>query len=278
MLSVRRAVSSMICRRERRWCRLSLFVLGLACLLGKTPADASDSLTLYMYYLPHRLTEDSGRQYDRFLEVLFDRTGLAIERKSAPLLRASNLFRQDQQSCIFPSNIRALKLDSVASRFGTSDTVDIVSLRLYTAKRQATAAALADFRPERVGYIRGSGAVHFLGENSDQYVPIASEEQLIRMLELDRIDAFLGHHPDTALALEDLDRPDALHVSPVAPDTLRFPITFVCHDSAVSRAFLKTVNSEIARMHASGVTRDIFGKHAEFEQPDEHTEEVPLTE
>ncbi len=278
MLPVRRAVSSMICCRERRWYRLLLFALGLVCLLGKAPASASDDLTLYMYYLPHRLTEDSGRQYDRFLEVLFERTGLTTERKSAPLLRASNLFRQDKQSCIFPSNIRALKLGAAASKFGTSDTVDVVSLRLYTAKRQEAGAALTDFRPERVGYIRGSGAVHFLGENADQYVPIASEEQLIRMLELDRIDAFLGHHPDTALALEDLDRPDALHVSPVAPDTLRFPITFVCHDSAASRTFLKTVNSEIARMHASGVTRDIFGKHAEFEQPDEHTEDVPLTE
>jgi len=171
-----------------------------------------------------------------------------------------------------------MRIGKLAETLLRSEQVDVVSLRLYTRKKRPDGVEIGDFAPERVGYIRGSGAVQPLGPNAERFVPIASEEQLIRMLELNRIDAFLGHHPDTALALEDLNKPDALHVSPLPVKNLRFKVTFICHDNAIGRRFVAAVNPLILKMRLDGRLRAILGKHAEFRLNDAPAPSGPLTE
>jgi len=252
--------------------------VGLAGPLPVPAALAADDITLYLNRLPHRLTAASGRQYDLFLNELFADSPLKVSLQMAPLTRSKTSFLGDPDSCLFPTNLRALNVGDRASSLVTSEQVDIVSLRLYTAGKTSPDARIADFEPERVGYIRGSGAVHVLGKSADRFVPIESEEQLIRMVELDRIDAFLGHHPDTALALDQLNKPDTLHVSPLNFMNLRFPITFICHDNETGGHFLKTVNPRIRKMRLSGRLREILGPHAEFRLSDAPQDTGPLTE
>lgn len=246
--------------------------------LNGPAAFAEDDITLYLNRLPHRLTETSGRQYDLFLSELLAQIPLKISFQAAPLARSKTSFLGDPRSCLFPTNLRALNVGETAKSLVTSEQVDIVSLRLYTAGKTSPDTRLADFEPERVGYIRGSGAVHVLGKNAGRFVAIESEEQLIRMIELDRIDAFLGHHPDTALALDELNKPDALHVSPLNFMNLRFPITFICHDNALGHRFLDAVNPRIQKMRLSGRLRAVLGPHAEFRLSDEQLDPGPLTE
>jgi len=151
-----------------------------------------------------------------------------------------------------------------------------VSLRLYTARENKVGAQLEDFAPERVGYIRGSGAIHLLGPDADRFLAINSEEQLISMLELGRLDAFLGHHPDTALALDDLGKPDALHANPLPFMNLQFPVSFICHDNAIGNRFKKAINPRIRAMHDSGRLMEILGPHADYEQREETEDTGPL--
>lgn len=233
-------------------------------------AGQFDQTTLYLNYLPHRLTETSGQQYDRLLGELFDKKDATVSRKAVPLARGKALFLPNPDACLFPTNILALRIDQNAYRLLVSDTVDIVSLRLYTAKSSTSFASVTDFDPRRVGFISGSGAIQSL-PNSDQFVSIPSEKQLIAMLELGRLDAFLGHHPDTALALDQLGKPDALHVSPITIKNLRFPVTFICHDNATGRTFISEINKRIAEIQKSGRMREILGIHADL--PEQKTAE-----
>ncbi|WP_428646461.1 hypothetical protein [Roseibium sp.] len=257
----------------------SRLLFALVCLMvpQNIPfAHAGDGITLYLNLLPHRLTRNSGKQYDLFLQELLQDSGLKVDLRPGPMGRSKTDFLHDPGSCLFPTNLRALNVGELGNQLESSVRVDVVSLRLYTAKEKTAGAKLSDFDPARVGYIRGSGAIYALGGDRDRFVPIDTEAQLIQMLELDRIDAFLGHHPDTALAIHQLGKPDALHVSPLNFENLRFPVSFVCHKTAVNRHFLETINPSIEQMHADGRMRTIFGPHAEFNLSDEPQDDGPL--
>lgn len=262
-----------------RWFRTALVVLicsafGLMSPLCRTQSVAAEQIRLHLSYLPQRLTEDSGRQYDLLLDELLDGADLELERLMAPLKRTTALFKSDPASCVFPANIVALNMGDKASEVMALETVDVVSLRLYTTRKNKAGADLNDFAPERVGYIRGSGAIHLLGPDSEKFLAINSEEQLITMLELGRLDAFLGHHPDTALALDRLGKPDALHASPAAFRNLRFPVSVICHDNRIGHQVRDALDPRIKAMHQSGRLSEILGPHAEFPAPEEHGETV----
>ena len=248
----------------------------LAVVAGKPSVLASDEIRLHLSYLPHRLTEDASRQYARLVEELLAGVGLQVDRKMAPLKRTTALFKADPGSCVFPANIVALDMGDRASDVIALETVDIVSVRLYTARANKVVARLEDFAPERVGYIRGSGALHLLGPNADRFLAINSEEQLISMLELGRLDAFLGHHPDTALALDDLGKPGALHASPIAFQDLQFKVSFICHDNRLGNLFLEALNPRIRDMRRSGRLKEILGPHAEVPSPNGSEDGGPL--
>lgn len=230
---------------------------------------AGEPVRLHLSYLPQRLTETSGGQYDLLVDELLDGSGTDVVRLVAPLKRTTALFKSDPGSCVFPANIVALNMGDRASEVMALETVDIVSIRLHTTLKHEAGSDLDAFEPERVGYIRGSGALHLLGPNADRFLAINSEEQLITMLELGRLDAFLGHHPDTALALDRLGSPDALHASPTAFRGLRFPVSFICHDNGTGHRFASAINPRIRTLRDSGRLRDILGPHAEFRSPDE---------
>lgn len=258
---------------------LFLSFVWLACQANAPVARADEDVTLYLNQLPHRLVFGSGHQYDGFLAELLAEIGFKVSPQPGPLVRSKTRFLQDTNSCLFPTNIRALRVGKKAETLLPSEQVDVVSLRLYTRGKRPGNVEIGDFAPERVGYIRGSGAVQPLGSNADRFLPIDSEEQLIRMLELNRIDAFLGHHPDTALALEELSKPDALHVSPLPVKNLRFRVTFICHDNEAGRRFIAAVNPLILKMRLDGRLRTILGPHAEFRFSGEpQDEDRPLTE
>jgi ABC-type amino acid transport substrate-binding protein len=247
---------------------LGISFVSLAAFTGKPSLSAENEFTVYFYYLPHRLTATSDKQYDLFLNEVFEKGDLQFKRQTAPLKRSSRNFRANPNSCVFPANKRALQS---VSKKGTSDLIssmplDIVSLRLYTREKSTGPVGVDDFAPERIGYIHGSGAIPLLGEKAKRFIPIASEKQLIGMLELGRLDAFLGHHPDTALALDDLNKPHALHVTPLAILNLRFPVSFVCHDTKQARAFLAQLDPRIDAMVSSGRLQEILGQHSEIDQ------------
>lgn len=238
------------------------------------PAQADEQVRLHLSYLPQRLTETSGRQYDLLLDELLGGAGVEVVRLVAPLKRTTALFKSDPGSCVFPANIVALNMGDKASEVMALETVDVVSIRLYTTRKQETGADLNDFAPERVGYIRGSGALHLLGPNADRFLAINSEEQLITMLELGRLDAFIGHHPDTALALDKLGKPNALHASSKAFRNLRFPVSFVCHDTKAGHLLKRALDPRILTLRESGRLRQILGRHSEF--PSSQDPEEPV--
>ncbi|MEP4768664.1 MAG: transporter substrate-binding domain-containing protein [Roseibium sp.] len=241
---------------------------------------ASDKVTIHLNLLPHRLTMESGQQYDRLLAEMFKNDASSVVFRPAPLKRAGRNFIRDVGSCSFPTNERALRAGQKVSdvRIIVSDPVDVASMRLYTTQKASALIQVGDFLPERVAYIRGSGAVAILGSAANGFMAISSEKQLIQMLELGRIDAFLGHHPDTALALNDLKRPGALHVSPIPIKNLSFPISFICHETDQTKALLERVNMRLEDMRSDGRLREILGQYADLGTQESPEESAPLTD
>jgi ABC-type amino acid transport substrate-binding protein len=253
----------MTCKKLRLGHIGLLLLASVIVLPGSAGAQQPDTVKLYLNYLPHRLTETSGKQYDLLLDVALSGKLAQVPRGAAPLNRARALFLGDTGSCLFPTNIMGLDAGDQTATLIASHPVDIVSLRVYTTTNGASFTSLSDFDPYRVGYIEGSGSIHGLAD-AEKFYPIPSEEQLIEMLSLGRLDAFLGHHPDTALALEELGKPDALRVSPITLHNIRLPISFVCHDNEQGRAFVAAINIRISDLQKSGQIRSILGPHAEL--------------
>ncbi|WP_283404611.1 hypothetical protein [Roseibium denhamense] len=251
---------------EKTASRCAIAFLAIALKLAGIGVTSAAETSLHLIYLPHRLTETSNRQYDLLLDRIFADPELRAAREASPMKRALTLFLSDPGSCIFPISVKALYAVAEPDAIVSSELVDIVSLRLYTPTADTGRAftSVDDFDPRRVGYIAGSGTVQGLGPKHELFIPIPSEEQLIKMLELGRLDAFLGHHPDTALALDDLNRPDLLRVSPITVSDVRFPISFVCHDTADGRHFIDDVNARIEQLHGAGDIRRILGPHADL--------------
>lgn len=266
----------MIFRSALRLQSLVILLSWLVVVACKGQAFAAGEIRLHLSYLPHRLTEDASRQYALLVEELLAGADISVDRQLAPLKRTTALFKADPGSCVFPANVVALNMGDRASEVVALETVDIVSVRLYTARQNNVGATLEDFAPERVGYIRGSGALHLLGPNAERFRAINSEEQLISMLELGRLDAFLGHHPDTALALDDLGKPGALHATALPFKNLEFRVSFVCHDNETGERFLKSINPRIRELRRSGRLEQILGPHADLFEPGPSDENGPL--
>jgi hypothetical protein len=98
----------MTCKKPRLG-HIGLLLLASVILLpGSAGAQQPDTVKLYLNYLPHRLTETSGKQYDLLLDVALSGKLAQVPRGAAPLNRARALFLGDTGSCLFPTNIMGL--------------------------------------------------------------------------------------------------------------------------------------------------------------------------
>jgi len=229
-------------------------------------AEPDGAITFYLNYLPHRQTGSSSEQFDAVREHIFKGIDSKHSFKIAPIKRSRKSFLSNLSSCLFPTNLGAVEERAKGSQLTFLSTLpfDIVSFRLYTVDEDLIDASVDDFNPRRVGYIRGTAALPLLSDKSGSFVPVSSEKQLIQMLELNRLEAFLGHHPDTSLALKVFNKTDALFVSPAAIKGMRFPISIVCHNTENSKKFIEQINPIIIQMHRTGLLREMLGSYAEL--------------
>lgn len=240
--------------------------LGISLNAGVSTSGSGDGVTFYLNLLPHRQTGQSLEQYDGVREHVLKGIADEVTLKFAPIKRSRKSFLSNSNSCLFPTNQRAIEagLNNSKLNFVSSLPFDIVSFRLYTANKSLKHSSVDDFKASRIGYIRGTAALALLSKNASNFIPVSSEKQLIKMLELNRFDAFLGHHPDTDLALDSFNKTGSLFASPTALKGLRFPISIVCHKTEKLEEMINQLNPIIIDMHKTGLLREILGNHADL--------------
>ena len=244
-----------------------VYILALFVWIDLVPHAAStEQMTLYLNLLPHRLTGSSGRQYDLLLLEILDKIDQKPTLKAGPLIRTGYDFKNNSNACIFPSSPHPLqqRFKSETFKLLISVPLETVSLRLYLRKGVDPSTTLQDLNPQRVGHILGSVAVKLNIESENQFKTIASEDQMIRMLELGRLDAFIGHHPDTVIAFDKMGKSDSMFVGSDFAKKFEFLVHFVCKETPQTALFLKGVNRVLLEMHRNGRIREILGPHAQI--------------
>lgn len=229
----------------------------------KSAADTENGMTLYLNYLPYRLTMESGSQYDLFLSEVFPERNAEVALLAAPLQRAKYLFLENKNSCLFPSALAVFEGDGGTGSLLVSEPVDYLTLRLYTREPTHSDVALDGFAPSRLGVINGAVASRLFGKKLSHYAVVSSEEQLITMMELGRLDAIVGYHPDIALAFEKHGKPDLVFAQNKFINGFRYPLSFICHENETGRHFIGSINETISKMNQSGRLLEILGPHAD---------------
>lgn len=232
-------------------------------------AQNIEKINLIINYLPHRSTGNSGLQYDQLLNEVLEGENFDVTRIVAPLGRAGKLFTADLNACHYPTGRRKLTDDNISDRYIGSNPIDYFSLRLYTGMSSKNYTSVDELKTGVFGYIAGSGAVRRIPELSKSWVPIKSEEQLIHMLELNRLDGFIGHHPDTVLALEKLGSAGLVKLSDLTFGQSRVSVHVICHNNAIGKQFIDMFNRRLNEMYQAGRLKEILGVHAELPEKDE---------
>ncbi len=238
-------------------------------------AEEAKPITLYLNLLPHRLTGDSELQYDLLLSEILPKitSDVVIERK--PLLRAAHNFVRNEKSCLFPTNPSALKnqmqIESVPLTL--SFPIDIVSLRLYVRHDFPEPVIFENIAANRIGFIQGSVVPKMFGARGNSFKAIETESLLLRMLDTKRIDAFVGHHPDTVLAIDQFSSSEIKVIS--LGGQFELPIHFICHERKAAEILIGEVNERILALHNSGRLLEILGPHADIPAVEEFLRNDP---
>ncbi|WP_422376693.1 hypothetical protein [Roseibium sp.] len=263
------------------WTKYALLIVGFLLWPIMALADAktyevdlvnkTDEIYVFVNHLPFRATGESGRQYDLLMDELFAKSSFRVSRVVAPLSRAGTLFKARKKSCLFPTGSSRLDNPETAHHYVGSKAVDYFSLRLY-APRQSTEEFyfLESLRNRNIGYIAGSGAIRTLGDVAAGWTPVESESQLVAMIKLGRLDGFVGHYPDTQIAIEKLDAAHLVNVKPLlygkAPETA----IFLCHANEVGAKFIAEMNELLDGLRRQGRLKEILGQFAILATPNPH--------
>lgn len=233
--------------------------------------DKSDEITVYVNHLQYRATGESGGQYDLLMDELFAESSFKVSRVVAPLSRAGKLFLAEKKSCLFPTGSRRLDNRETAHLFVGSIPADYFSLKFYTLKGNAWRYTfLESLKDARIGYIAGSGAIRTLGEIAENWIPVETEAQLISMSRLGRLEGFVGHYPDTQIAMEKLGAEDLLQVVPLLYDKVPESAIFLCHATEAGAKFIAEMNSFLDSLNKRGRVKQILGQYAIMARPNPH--------
>lgn len=248
-------------------------VLALFFLLafGSFPLKAEEQkpIEIYTYLLKDRLSATGNLPYNKILNHLFADLQAEVRLIPAPIRRSQRNFKNNRHSCVFPTATEALKLVHTADlghkNFVQSAPFDYVSIRLFTLNTLPKITNLDQLKDKTVGHLLGSIGKRMLKGVETTINSVSDEEKMVRLLNHNRIDVLMGHHPDTPMAI------DRLGSAPVHYDPnitiYRTSTHIVCHDFKGGADLLARINPRIEELRHSGKLQDWLGPHAEIVQP-----------
>jgi len=191
---------------------LTRLIAALLCLLA-TAATASDVLRLNTDILPPyqvREGEQLGGSSVNALDCIFRAMQQPYEIRVLPLQRAIHDVQQQRADGFF-SATRISQIDSFARL-----SAPLALEKWYWYSNQPAAPGLQENRQRlRIGALRGSNQQVWLEQNGYNVVSqVGNHEQLLKLLQLERIDAFIADQHTLRMEMTQLPgnlRPDHQH-------------------------------------------------------------------
>ena len=219
---------------------------------------------IYAYMLKDRLGKQENLPYNKLLKYVTQDVRDLVEILPAPLPRSAKNFIQDNDSCIFPTTAAVLQRvhsEKLAGRpLLNSEPVDFVSIRLYTRKSDPVITDKSQLKGKVIGHLLGSIGSLLLNTEGVTIKHVRDESLLLKMLDRQRIDVLMGHHPDIPMAIERLQLDDLQF----DPDLVVFStaVHLVCHRFARSEEILTAINLRIKEIRANGMAQQMLGRYA----------------
>lgn len=236
----------------------STIYITIALLLFNPVIAKSDTITIVAPLLGERLfTKDKkGFWADMSRQILTDLTE-PHSLIALPFKRALAAFKSDDFDCIWLFDKTLLgNLGVDVTGLIESESVFESTQHIFLSPRIPMISSLADLGGKRVGIGSGSNYEPQLRNASAKLVLLSDQSSKIRMLDNDRLDAFIGWLPDQLIvATNDPWTPNLLKHSLKLSST---GTTFVCHNTISNSTFIKNIDSTIKAYRTSDTFTALF--------------------
>lgn len=205
----------------------------------------SDSVNIVVPIFGERLlTEDlSGFWGDLYRQIVTG-VSLPLDLTALPFKRSLVDFKTQAFDCIWSFDKKLLDRVGVdVTRLIESDIVFYATQHVFMAQGQPEISSLDGLRGKRVGIGSGSSHEDYLRSIDSKIVLLSDQSSKLRMLQNDRIDAFIGWLPDIFIMEK-----SALSNPILLRNSLKLAISgsaFVCHNTPKNVAFIEAANTAI---------------------------------
>ncbi len=237
--------------------RFSIF-MAIALWLFSPAIAKSDSIRIVAPILGERLlTQDENGFWADMIRQVLTSLEQPHELTALPLKRSLADFASEDFDCIWSLDKNLLRHSGVdVTGLIESEIVFEATQHVFLAPGLPVISSLDDLRETRVGIGSGSNYEKHLKNISAKVVLLSDQDSKLRMLENDRIDAFIGWLPSLLI----MDTNSSLK-SNLLDNNLRLSSTgaaFVCHDTMTNAAFINRINPAIRAYRTSDQFTALF--------------------
>ncbi|MGO1118131.1 substrate-binding periplasmic protein [Rhodovibrionaceae bacterium A322] len=214
-------------------------------------ALAQESVKVMGKIIPQVLTDQSDSFFQAMLREIALRADFELEVEVLPGKRALSLFDQGQGDVFVPAQLEQIASGMFQHPVVSSEPVLDFQRFVYVKAGQKNLTSLAELSGKRIGLVRGYSYGPLIDKN-ETFAPVYGTDvsQLIKMLNRDRIDAFIAF-PNSVYRLTKWSDETAPQRDAMAPIT-RNRITFAFRDTQKGRELRRKFNLAIEQMKADG--------------------------
>ena len=220
---------------------------------------------IYGLDLVNRLSSENSLHYNELWKEL-EKSGIPRFDAVLPFKRQLLEFHYNPDSCLFPGAISVLKQGMISKDFSLIEGagVDYVGLTALTRASSKPITKLEDLHGKRVGMWNGIQLDHLSTHFKKMTITtVKNEDQLIQLLNAERVDAILAFFPDILLTASrlNLDLPIYDGRFWILP---KVPATMVCHDTNANRQLIDKFNHAINTLRSNKKLEEILGPLVEI--------------
>lgn len=228
--------------------------------------EAKSAFVIHTFIQKNRIEPSLSGGYGRFLRYLQKEITIPIDVRPNYLSRALKNMENEKTACFFPAVPHQLGILNPKLRgidYQYSLPVDTVRAYIFRRKTAPAIKSVQDLKGHPIGLLRNLTKVNFFGPLFKEltFITVTEDRQNINMLKRGRVQYALGWTPDTQLIAESL----AFNDLTFDPEFKLFEATthVACTKDPASDAVMTELNTQIKKLHQTGLIKFILSKHAE---------------
>ncbi|NVJ97088.1 MAG: transporter substrate-binding domain-containing protein [Alphaproteobacteria bacterium] len=217
--------------------------------------DSSEKTAILGTVWGHTLAQDGTGFYNELMAAMLAHDGADTEYKLQPYRRATTAFKNDQNTCLFPSARSVLSAaGGYDEAYVESDPLFLAQEYLFARNGHTPPSSLEDLKGKTVAVPHGSILFKLLAGAGAELISVHNETDKAQMLLSGRVDLMSGMLPNEHIIASELgtSMPSYDRTFPL----LDAGVSVVCHDNAAGRDLIKRLNVVIAHLQADKSFRE----------------------